>query len=194
MAASWYAAAAGHGLSAAALKLVGAARGEASGHRIACCRDLTLAPAVPTGPPVAPAWAQAKSVQIELSRLRRRSLCQSSFCAGPCTRHGRAHRAFTSFSKDSRAVLVWLPRVPADYAWRIYTVAASVPDYAPSASSYSPHADPRSFRSLMSAFGRFDALAFPSANRRLFAQRGRSDPHFGFDHRRAALSVALIWR
>jgi hypothetical protein len=33
-------------------------------------------------------------------------------------------------------VLVSLPRVPADYAWRIYTVAASVPDYAPSAWSY----------------------------------------------------------
>jgi hypothetical protein len=46
-----------------------------------------------------------------------------------------AHRAFTSFSKQS-AVLVSLPRVPADYAWRIYTVAASVPDYAPSAWSY----------------------------------------------------------
>jgi hypothetical protein len=31
---------------------------------------------------------------------------------------------------------VSLPRVPGDYAWRIYTVAGSVPDYAPSAWSY----------------------------------------------------------
>jgi len=46
-----------------------------------------------------------------------------------------AHRAFASFLKRS-AVLVSLPRAPANYAWRVYTVAASVPDYVPSAWSY----------------------------------------------------------
>jgi hypothetical protein len=46
-----------------------------------------------------------------------------------------AHRAFAGFSKRS-AVLVSLPRGPTTYAWRVYTIAASVPDYVPSAWSY----------------------------------------------------------
>jgi hypothetical protein len=46
-----------------------------------------------------------------------------------------AHPAFSSYLKQP-AILVRLPSTPGTYAWRVYTVAISVPDYAPSASSY----------------------------------------------------------
>ena len=93
----------------------------------------TLAPAVPTD---ASASGTGKSVQIELSwAAPAQPVPVEFFVQVLALDTGGAHRVFTSFSKQS-AVLVSLPRVPAVYAWRVYTVAASVPDYAPSAWSY----------------------------------------------------------
>jgi hypothetical protein len=97
-----------------------------------------LAPAVPTGAPVASAPSTGESVQIELSWDAPSQPVPVDFFVQILaldTDTGGAYRVFTSFSKQS-AVLVSLPRVAADYAWRIYTVAPSVPDYAPSAWSY----------------------------------------------------------
>ena len=103
---------------------------------MASTANLTLAAAVPTGPPVASASGTGKSVQIELSwAAPAQPVPVEFFVQVLALDTGGAHRVFTSFSKQS-AVLVSLPRVPADYAWRIYTVAASVPDYAPSAWGY----------------------------------------------------------
>jgi hypothetical protein len=135
MAASWYAAAAGHGLSAAALKLASLhERRQAA--LSAVVANLTLAPAVPTGTPVASALGTGKSVQVELSWAAPAQPVPVEFFVQVLAMDtDRAHRVFASFSKRS-AVLVLLPRVPADYAWRIYTVAAPVHDYAPSAWSY----------------------------------------------------------
>ena len=136
MAASWYAAAAGHGLSAAALKLASLREERRQPAVSLAAAKPTLAPAVPTGPPVASASGTGKSVQIELSwAAPAQPVPVEFFVQVLALDTDGAHRAFTSFSKQS-AVLVSLPRVPADYAWRIYTVAASVPDYAPSAWSY----------------------------------------------------------
>jgi len=136
MAASWYAAAASHGLSAAALKLASLREERRQATVSPNAAHPTLAPAVPTGPPVASASGTGKSVQIELSwAAPAEPVAVEFFVQVLALETGRARRVFTSFSKQS-AVLVSLPRFPADYAWRIYTVAASVPDYAPSAWSY----------------------------------------------------------
>jgi hypothetical protein len=136
MAASWYAAAAAHGLSAAA-------------HKVAWLREQrretdvspdpakpTLAPAVPSGPPVASVSGTGQSVQVELSWAAPAEPVPADFFVQVLAVDGAgAHRAFASFLKRS-AVLVSLPPVPANYAWRVYTVAASVPDYVPSRWSY----------------------------------------------------------
>jgi len=136
MAASWYAAAAGHGLPAAALKLASLREERRQPTVSLAAANPTLAPAVPTGPPIASASGTGKSVQIELSwAAPAQPVPVEFFVQVLALDTDGAHRVFTSFSKQS-AVLVSLPRVPADYAWRIYTVAASVPDYAPSAWSY----------------------------------------------------------
>jgi hypothetical protein len=136
MAANWYAAAAGHGLSAAALKLASLREERRQATVSPAAVDMTLAPAIPAGPPVAPAPGTGKSVQIALSwAAPAQPVPVEFFVQVLALDTDGAHRAFTSFSKQS-AVLVSLPPVPAGYAWRIYTVAASVPDYAPSAWSY----------------------------------------------------------
>jgi hypothetical protein len=136
MAASWYAAAAGHGLSAAALKLASLREEKRQATVSPAAANLTLTPAVPTGPPVAAASGTGKSVQIELSwAAPAQPVPVEFFVQVLALDTDGAHRVFATFSKRS-ALLVLLPRVPADYAWRIYTVAASIPDYVPSAWSY----------------------------------------------------------
>jgi hypothetical protein len=135
MAASWYAAAAAHGLSAAAHK-VESLREERHAAVSPYAAKPTLAPAVPTGPPVASVSGTGESVEVELSWAAPAEPVPADFFVQVLTLDGAgAHRAFASFLKRS-AVLVSLPRAPAHYAWRVYTVAASVPDYAPSAWSY----------------------------------------------------------
>ncbi len=159
MAASWYAAAAAHGLSAAARKVASlreerrqaavspdAAAG--SPDMVASLRDErqaavspnaarpTLVPAVPTGPPVTSVSGTGESVQVELSWAAPAEPAPVDFFVQVLVLDKvGAHRAFASFLERS-AVLVSLPGVPANYAWRVYTVAASVPDYVPSAWSY----------------------------------------------------------
>jgi Sel1 repeat len=136
MAASWYAAAAGHGLSAAALKLQSLREERRQATVSPAAANPTLAPAVPTGPPVASPSGAGDSAQIELSwAAPAEPVPVEFFVQVLALEPDGAHRVFASFSKQS-AVLVSLPRVPAEYAWRIYTVAASVPDYAPSAWGY----------------------------------------------------------
>jgi hypothetical protein len=157
MAANWYADAAAHGLSAAARK-VASLREERQAavsplgppDRVASLRDerheavspnaakTTLVPAVPTEPST-PASATGKSVQVELSWAAPAEPVPVDFFVQVLALDtaGAHHRAFTSFSNRS-AVLVPLPRGAATYVWRVYTVAASVPDYVPSAwSSFS---------------------------------------------------------
>jgi hypothetical protein len=136
MATSWYAAAAAHGLSAAARKV-------ASLHderRKADVRPVgakpTLAPAVPTGSAVASISGTGENVQVELSwAAPAQPVPVDYFVQVLALDRTGFHRVFASSLKLS-AVLVSLPRAPADYAWRIYTVATSVPDYVPSGWSY----------------------------------------------------------
>jgi TPR repeat protein len=136
MAARWYAVAAGHGLSAAALKLASLREEKRQATVSPVAANLTLAPAVPTGLPVALVPGTGESVQIELSwAAPSQPVPVEFFVQVLALDTSGAYRIFTSFSKLS-AVLVSLPRVPASYAWRIYTVAASVPDYTPSAWGY----------------------------------------------------------
>ena len=136
MAARWYAVAAGHGLPAAALKLASLREENWQAAVSPAAANPMLAAAVPTGPPVVSAPGAGESVQIELSwAAPAQPVPVDFFVQVLALDTSGAHRVFTSFSKQS-AMLVSLPRVPADYAWRIYTIAASVPDYAPSAWSY----------------------------------------------------------
>jgi TPR repeat protein len=135
MAASWYAAAAARGLPAAARK-VETLREQDPDATSSSAAKPTLAPAVPTGPHVASLSAAGESVQVELSwAAPAEPLAVDFFVQVLALDAAGAHRAFASFSKQS-AVLASLPRTPANYAWRVYTVAASVPDYVPSAWSY----------------------------------------------------------
>jgi TPR repeat protein len=135
MAASWYTAAAAHGLSAAAHK-VESLREERHAAISLHAEIPTLAPAVPTGPPEPSLSGTGESVEVELSWAAPAQPVPADFFVQVLAldRAG-AHRAFASFLKRS-AVLVSLPRAPANYAWRVYTVAASVPDYVPSRWSY----------------------------------------------------------
>jgi Sel1 repeat len=136
MAKRWYAVAAVHGLSAAALKLASMREENRQATVSLAAAKPTLAPAAPTGAPVASVSGTGESVQIELSwDAPSQPVPVDFFVQILALDTGGAYRVFTSFSKRS-AVLVSLPRVAADYAWRIYTVAPSVPDYAPSAWSY----------------------------------------------------------
>ncbi len=156
MAASWYTAAAAHGLSAAALKVaslreersqaavpngppdkVASLREERQGAVSPNAAKPTLVPAVPTGPPAPSVSGTGEGVQVELSWAAPPQPVPVDFFVQVLALDtaGAHHRAFTSFLKRS-AVLVSLPRAPANYAWRVYTVAASVPDYVPSAWSY----------------------------------------------------------
>jgi len=136
MAASWCAAAAAHGLSAAARKLASLREERRQANVSPHAAKPTLSPAVPTGPSVTSVSGTGESVQVELSwAAPAQAVPVDFFVQIFALDTAGTHRVFTSFSKQS-AVLVSLPRVPADYAWRIYTVAASVPDYVPSAWSY----------------------------------------------------------
>jgi hypothetical protein len=160
MAASWYAAAAAHGLSAAARKVeslreerrnaaVSPDPAAGSPDKVASLREdhlaaispdgakPTLVPAVPNASPVALAQGAGESVEVELSWAAPAEPAPVDFFVQVLAldKSGASHRAFGSFLKRS-AVLVSLPRAPANYAWRVYTVAASVPDYVPSAWSY----------------------------------------------------------
>jgi Sel1 repeat len=136
MAASWYAAAAAHGLSAAARKVASLREERDQAALSPYDAKPALAPAVPTGPLVTSESETGESIQVELSWTAPAEPTPVDFFVQILALDTTgAHRVFTSFSKQS-AVLVSLPRVPADYVWRIYTVAASVPDYVPSAWSY----------------------------------------------------------
>ena len=133
MATSWYAASEAHGLSAAARKLASLREERRQATVSPVAAKPTLAPAVPTEPGVV---GTGESVQVELSwAAPAQPVPVDYFVQVLALDTAGAHRVFTSSSKRS-AVLASLPRVPADYAWRIYTVAVSVPDYVPSAWSY----------------------------------------------------------
>jgi TPR repeat protein len=135
MAASWYAAAAARGLPAAARK-VESLREQDPDTTSSSAATPTLIPAVPTGPHVTSPSATGGSVQVELSWAAPAQAVPVDFFVQVLALDAAgAHRAFTRFSKQS-AVLASLPPAPANYAWRVYTVAASVPDYVPSAWSY----------------------------------------------------------
>jgi TPR repeat protein len=136
MAKSWYAAAAAHGLSAAAHKVASLREERRQANLSPDATNSTLVPAVPAGSPVTSETGTGKSVQVELSWAAPAQPVPVDFFVQVLSLdRADAHRAFGSFSKRS-AVLVSLPRAPANYAWRVYTVAASVPDYVPSAWSY----------------------------------------------------------
>jgi hypothetical protein len=136
MAARWYAAASGHGLPAAALKLASVREEKRQAAVSPVAANPMLAAAVPARPLVASAPSTGDSVQIELSwDAPAQPVPVDFFVQVLALDTDGAHRVFSGFSKQS-AVLLSLPRLPANYAWRIYTVAASVPDYAPSAWSY----------------------------------------------------------
>ena len=133
MAATWYAAAVSHGLTAAALKLesLRGARRQATASPVAA--KPSLAAAAPAEPSAASVSGAGQSVQVELSWIAPAEPVPVDYFVQVLSLNATgAHRAFAGFSKRS-AVLVSLPRAPAAYVWRVDTVAASIPDYVPSA-------------------------------------------------------------
>jgi hypothetical protein len=94
-----------------------------------------LAPAVPTGSLVTPSGT-GEGVQVELSWAAPPEPQPVDFFVQVLSLDATGARpALASFAERS-AALVSLPRGPAAYAWRVYTIAASVPDYIPSPWSY----------------------------------------------------------
>jgi hypothetical protein len=130
---AWYAAAAAHGLSAASSKLASLRENRAA----AAAPDLArpaLIPAVPAG--TAPKLRPGEDTFVELSWVAPAQSVQASFFVQVVALDtASAHPTFTSYLNQS-AILVRLPSTPAAYAWRVYTVAVSVPDYVPSAWNY----------------------------------------------------------
>ncbi len=138
MAANWYAAAAAHGLSAAARQMASLREATQQATAAPYAAKPTLAPAVPTGPRVAPVSGTGQSLEVELSWAAPAEPVPVAFFVQVLALDTTgAESAFTGFVKQS-AVLVSLPRGPAAYVWRVYTVAASIPDYVPSAWSTFP--------------------------------------------------------
>ncbi|ACK49966.1 Sel1 domain protein repeat-containing protein [Methylocella silvestris BL2] len=129
----WFEAAAANGLDAATTKAA-AARIFLSSLKPPAA--VTLTPAIPT-----PLTAEAIASVGDKTTLE---LCWSapaqqtpveyyvqiiSLASAP------AGIAFSAYTERS-ALLARLPAAPADYAWRVYTVAPAIGDYAPSAWSY----------------------------------------------------------
>jgi hypothetical protein len=135
MAEAWYSAAAAHGLSSAASKLV-SLRDARGGGAVSAAANPTLAPAIPTGPPVTPVLGKGESVQVELSWAAPPQPVPVDFFVQVLALDTvGTHPIFASYLKRS-AIVVLLPRTSARYAWRVYTVGTSVADYVPSAWSY----------------------------------------------------------
>jgi hypothetical protein len=133
MAANWYAAAAAHGLSAAARQMESLRESTELASARPYGANPTLAPAVPAGPLVPAVSETGDRLEVELSWAAPAEPVPVKFFVQVLSLDTTgAKSAFTGFVKQS-AVLVSLPRAPAAYVWRIYTVAASIPDYAPSA-------------------------------------------------------------
>jgi hypothetical protein len=133
MAANWYAAAAAHGLSAAARQVESLREATRQITAAPYATKPTLTPAVPAGPRVAVAPGESESLEVELTWAAPAEPVPVAFFVQVLALDATGARsAFTGFVKQS-AVLVSLPRTPAAYVWRVYTVAASIPDYTPSA-------------------------------------------------------------
>jgi len=133
---AWYAAAAAHGLSAAASKLASLPEDRAAAAAPVLGKPV-LIPAVPVGPIVPPKLGLGEDKTfVELSWVAPAQPVKASFFVQVVALDtAGAHPTFTSYLNQS-AILVQLPSTPAVYAWRVYTVAASVTDYVPSAWSY----------------------------------------------------------
>jgi Sel1 repeat len=135
MAEAWYAAAAADGLSAAASKLTPLREARAAAAVPAATKP-TLTPAFLTGPHVTPVLGKGEDVMVELSwAAPAQSVPVDFFVQILAYYTDGTHLAFANYLKRS-AILVRLPPIPTQYAWRVYTVAKSVPDYVPSAWSY----------------------------------------------------------
>lgn len=135
MAEAWYAAAASHGLSAAASRLE-ALRASRRSRIEPPAEARRLVPAVPTGPPVTPVPAAGESIAAELSFVAPAQPLPVDYFVQVLELDSAGPRpAFSTYSKRS-AVLARLQRGPARYAWRVYTVAPSVSDYAGSSWAY----------------------------------------------------------
>lgn len=135
VAAAWYAAAAAHGLSAATGKLATLRETRAAAAAPAVART-GLTPAIPIGPVVIPKLKSGEDAFVALSWVApAQPMSVNFFVQVLALDVARAHPAFASYLNQS-AILARLPPTPGEYAWRVYTVATSVPDYVPSAWSY----------------------------------------------------------
>jgi hypothetical protein len=95
-----------------------------------------LKPAIPSGPPVNPVRGSNGSALAELSFAAPAQPFQVDYFVEVLALDADGFRsAFTGYTNRS-AILVPLPQRPGRYAWRVYTVAKSVPDYVPSAWKY----------------------------------------------------------
>jgi Sel1 repeat len=129
---AWYAAAAAHGLSAASSKLASLRKNRAATAAPTAAK-VALTPAIPTGPVVTPTLKSGEDAFVELSWTAPAQAVPVNFFVEVLALDAAgAHPAFASYLNQS-ATLARLPSTPATYAWRVYTVATSVPDYVPSA-------------------------------------------------------------
>jgi hypothetical protein len=128
MAEAWYAAAADHGLAAASSK-VRSLRATGARTTLPAVPLEALSAATPIGPPVTQLDGRGDSVTAELSFAAPMHAMPVVFFVEVAAIERTGTRvAFGSYAKLS-AILVELPPTPKHYAWRVYTVAASIPDH-----------------------------------------------------------------
>jgi len=132
---AWFAAAAAHGLSAASGKLV-SLREQHTSLAVSTAIKPLLNPVTPTGPLLNRIMKSDADSSVELSWIApAQPVAVAFFVEVLALDTSGYHAAFTSYL-DRSSIVVRLPATPGEYAWRVYVVAASLPDYVPSAWSY----------------------------------------------------------
>jgi TPR repeat protein len=136
VAASWYAAAERHGLSAAARRLERIREETRQAIVSPVVAVGAPSPIKPAEPSVALVSNNIERTDVELSWIAPPQVVPVEYFVQVLALDARGdRRVFASASKLS-AMLVSIPRGPVEYAWRVYTIAASIPDYVPSAWGY----------------------------------------------------------
>ncbi|MBO0733782.1 MAG: sel1 repeat family protein [Methylocapsa sp.] len=132
---AWYAAAAAHGLSAAARKDASLRRAR---HTVLPPRAAkpSLAPAILAGPHVTTRENGGDAVAIELSWAAPAQSVPVDFYVQILAADTAGGRPIFARYLNQSATIATLSAAPADYAWRVYTVAEPFSDYAASAWSY----------------------------------------------------------
>jgi Sel1 repeat len=133
MARAWYRAAAGAGLQAATDRLAALPSSDAPSAAADAVSHIVLAPVHPSAPVGGETVViHGDAAEVELVWLAPEQAAPARFYVQVMgNKNGQAQERFATYT-DASAMLVKLPPEPGDYAWRVYTVGASIDSYAAS--------------------------------------------------------------